>query len=205
MKLRFCLALLLFVGSLAPGPECEAGEARVDPNAAATRVAAAARAQDEAALKRLARADDPDPWLVAEVLDDKLIAVYSQDELRFIGDHQFTPGKLDNYSKTFAMDKTTGYYYFRFTAVNGTYEANPMDEPVVSFCIRQGVISGWALWGPVVAGLLMGLLLLLQAVRLIWAFGVSSSDDEEFGVGKGRRHLSGHPVEPTNRFEPSGR
>ena len=91
-----------------------------------------------------------------EVLDGKGLSVFREDEVRFIGDFQFQPGVRDTYTKNFELEKETGYYYFRFTAVNGEYSANPSAPPVVRFTIRQGVLTGWALWLPAASMLLLG-------------------------------------------------
>lgn len=95
-----------------------------------------------------------------EVLDSQLQPVYRQDELRFIGDFMFQPGERDNYCKAFTLDRNTGYYYFRFKALNGVYVSDPAAAPVVEFAVRQGVLDGWALWGPSGGMLGLGLLLL---------------------------------------------
>lgn len=141
---------------------------------------------------------EQDYWQTTfEVLNDQQQVVYSQDELRFIGDYQFKPGERDTYSKAFAMDKASGYYYFRFAAVNGTYDANPDDVPVVSFSVRQRVIHGLGLWLPVAGALLLGILLAVIAVRMIMRLG---SAPDLYAVGKG-----GAKRRPGARsFEPGG-
>lgn len=113
-----------------------------------------------------------DYWLTSfEVLDERLQPVYRQDEVRFIGDHQFTPGEYDRYSKTFKPDKATGYFYFRFTAQNGAYNENQLGEPVVEFSVRSGVLAGSALWGPVAGLFSVGLLLTCLGVGYITKLG----------------------------------
>ena len=87
-----------------------------------------------------------------EVLDSQRQPVFKQDELRFIGDYQFEPGQRTRMAKAFTLDAATGYYYFRFTALNGSYAANPQTPPVVEFAVRQRVADGYGLWLP--AGLL---------------------------------------------------
>jgi hypothetical protein len=134
-----------------------------------------------------------------EVLNDQQGVVYQQDELRFIGDYQFTPGERDTYAKAFTMDKASGYYYFRFSAVNGTYDANPDDEPVVSFYVRQRVIHGLGLWLPVAGALLMGFLLVAWAIRLVMLLGRGTEFQATGGGGRSRLRPPG-----TRRFEPGG-
>jgi hypothetical protein len=134
-----------------------------------------------------------------EVLNDQQQVVYQQDELRFIGDYQFKPGERDTYSKAFTMDKASGYYYFRFNAVNGTYDANPDDEPVVSFSVRQRVIYGLGLWLPVAGALLLGILLAVFAVRMIMRLGSSAELYAVDAAGRSRLRPPG-----TRRFEPGG-
>jgi hypothetical protein len=102
-----------------------------------------------------------------EVLDAQKQPVYRQDELRFIGDYLFQPGEQDRYQKGFQLDRSTGYYYFRFTAQNGIYDTQPGAPPVVEFAVRQGVIEGWPLWGPAGGAFLLGLLLLGMALAAV--------------------------------------
>jgi len=112
-----------------------------------------------------------------EVLDAQKQPVFRQDEVRFIGDYMFHAGQRDRYQKTFTLNRSTGYYFFRFTAANGVYHTVPGDPPVVEFAVRQNVIDGWWLWGPAGGLLLLGLLLLglgLGAIRRIGAAGMSA-------------------------------
>jgi hypothetical protein len=95
-----------------------------------------------------------------EVLDAQKLPVFRQDEMRFIGDYMFHAGNSDRFQKTFTLDRATGYYYFRFAADNGVYHTSAGDPPVVSFAVRQGVLDGWALWGPSIGAFIAGLLLL---------------------------------------------
>ncbi len=113
-----------------------------------------------------------DYWLTSfEVLNEQLQPVYRQDEVRFIGDHQFTPGQHDRYTKTFEPDKATGYFYFRFTAKNGAYSENQQSIPVVEFSVRSGVFAGTSLWGPAAGMFSFGLLLLVLAVVFVSRLG----------------------------------
>ncbi|HES58483.1 MAG TPA: hypothetical protein ENO21_03535 [Firmicutes bacterium] len=142
---------------------------------------------------------EEDYWYTTfEVLNDQQVVVYQQDELRFIGDYQFTPGELDTYTKAFAMDKASGYYFFRFNAVNGVYDANPEDRPVVSFQVRQRVIHGVGLWLPVAGALGLGLLLAVIGIRLIVLLG-RRAELEALEEGGSRLRPRG-----TRRFEPGG-
>jgi hypothetical protein len=113
-----------------------------------------------------------------EVLDSQRLAVFKQDELRFICDFQFAPGAVHRYAKAFTLARETGYYYFRFRALNGDYQTSPLAPPVVRFAIRQGVIDGLGLWLPVAALLLIGLLSLSQAWMAISRLGASAGADE---------------------------
>jgi hypothetical protein len=106
-----------------------------------------------------------------EVLNSRKQPVYREDELRFIGDHQFQPGQLDREVKGFTLDRETGYYYFRFTALNGSYPAVAGDPPVAQFAIRQRVLSGAWLWGPAAGLLAVGCLLFSLGVRQVQALG----------------------------------
>jgi hypothetical protein len=102
-----------------------------------------------------------------EVLDNQLQPVFRQDELRFIGDFMFRPGMRDSFCKAFTLDRGTGYYYFRFRALNGVYNAQPGAPPVVEFAVRQHVLDGWTLWGPAGGLLAAGLLLLGTGTVLV--------------------------------------
>jgi len=106
-----------------------------------------------------------------EVLNAARQPVFHQDEVRFIGDYQFHPGQRERTHHQFTLKKGTGYYYFRFKAHNGVYSAAPGSAPVVEFAIRQRVINGWGLWGPVVGLLLAGLLLIARAILTINSLG----------------------------------
>jgi len=144
---------------------------------------------------------EDDAWLTSfEVLDEHLQPAYRQDEIRFIGDSQFKPGERDRTAKAFTMDKATGYYYFRFTAKNGTYKANQNDRPVVEFMVRQRVIHGLVLWLPAVGSLLIGLGLLALAVSQIARLGSRSHRREPFsrdhGYTPGPGDDAGHQGKP---------
>ncbi|GEM_PF-1433077 len=115
---------------------------------------------------------DGDWWHTTfEVLSDSREPVFHQDELRIIGDFDLEPGQRERHAKRFTLDKDSGYYYFRYRAVNGVYDANPDAPPVVEFAVRQRVIAGAALWVPVGASLALGLLLLWLAVSLMRHLG----------------------------------
>ncbi|MDQ3023854.1 MAG: hypothetical protein M3R04_05650 [bacterium] len=119
-----------------------------------------------------------------EVLNSSRQPVFHQDEVRFIGEYQFHPGQSERTHHQFTLQKGTGYYYFRFKAHNGVYDAAPGSAPVVHFAIRQRVVNGWGLWGPVVGLLLTGLLLIASAVITISRLGQPSSraDSSEPGT-----------------------
>jgi hypothetical protein len=106
-----------------------------------------------------------------EVLNAQRLPVYHEDELRFIGDYQFQPGQLDREVKGFTLDRETGYYYFRFTALNGAYADQAGNPPVAQFAIRQNVLAGPVLWGPAAGLLLLGCLLFGLGVRQVQLLG----------------------------------
>jgi hypothetical protein len=108
---------------------------------------------------------DGDYWHTSfEVLDDQHVPVYRQDELRIIGNHDFTTGERERYVKRFKLDKETGYYWFQFRSINGQYSADPAAAPVLEFSIRQHVITGALLWGPALSLSGLGLMLLGGAI-----------------------------------------
>jgi hypothetical protein len=110
-------------------------------------------------------AGEEDYWLTSfEVLDSQLKPVYRQDEIRYIGEFPFATGGTDAYAKSFTPDRVSGYFYFRFTSDNGVYSAEQFNTPVVEFMVRQGVITGYALWLPAAGAPLLGLILLAIAV-----------------------------------------
>lgn len=117
-----------------------------------------------------------------EVLNEQLLPVYREDELRFIGDFQFAAGQVDSFARNFRLDKQTGYYHFRFTAYNGTYPETSADDPVVEFAVRQNVLTGAALWGPMAGLMLAGLILLGCAMQVIRRLGEAGQ-----GRPRGRR------------------
>ena len=140
-------------------------------------------------------------WHTAfEVLDSQHLAVFRQDELRFIGEFQFAPGQVHRYAKAFTLDRGTGYYYFRFSALNGSYPANPDDPPVVRFAVRQGVIDGLSLWLPFAGLAASGLLGLLLAWLAINRLGAAQSARELASQARPHRRrlppLRGRPDGP---------
>jgi hypothetical protein len=140
-------------------------------------------------------------WHTAfEVLDSQRLAVFRQDELRFIGEFQFAPGQVHRFAKAFTLDRGTGYYYFRFSALNGSYPANPADPPVVRFAVRQHVIDGLGLWLPVAGLALLGLLYLLQAWLGIARLGAAPAADAAGPPAVRRRRRSA----PSARGHESG-
>jgi len=140
-------------------------------------------------------------WLTRfEVLNSQRQSVFREDEVRFIGDFQFRSGERDRYSRTFTLKKDTGYYYFRFTAVNGEYSADAAAPPVVGFAIRQGVISGLGLWLPVAGALFAALLCACLAIVLIRRIAVELALREE------DRHVQPPPpATGLTRVRPAGR
>jgi len=110
-----------------------------------------------------------------EVLNDRRQPVFKQDELHIIGDYDLEAQRPERIVKRFTLDKATGYYYFRYKAVNGVYDVNPTAGPVVEFAVRQGVITGAALWGPVAAVLVVGLLLIWLGAALIRHLNVTQA------------------------------
>lgn len=108
---------------------------------------------------------DGDYWHTSfEVLDDQHVPVYRQDELRIIGNYDFTAGERERYAKRFTLDKETGYYWFQFRSVNGQYSADPAAAPVLEFSIRQHVVTGTMLWIPAGAASGLGLVLCFSAI-----------------------------------------
>jgi hypothetical protein len=119
-----------------------------------------------------------------EVLDSSRQPVFHQDEIRFIGEYQFQSGQRDRSHHQFTLEKGTGNYYFRFKAHNGVYVAKPTSAPVVQFAIRQRVLHGWGLWGPVGGLVAIGLLLLVQALVLISRIGATApAPSSDTGTG----------------------
>ena len=106
-----------------------------------------------------------------EVLNEQRTPIYRQDELRFLGEYKFSEGERDRYHKQFQLEEATGYYYFRFTAVNGEYDANPNAPPVVEFAVRQGVLHGLSLWLPALGMVVAGVLFIWRAIALIRRMG----------------------------------
>lgn len=128
-----------------------------------------------------------------EVLNSSLQPVFHQDEIRFIGEYQFQSGQRDRSHHQFTLEKGTGYYYFRFKAHNGIYTAAPGSAPVVHFAIRQRVLHGWGLWGPVGGLVAIGLLLVIQALALISRMGAAAPvSPAETGTPRGRRASIAH-------------
>jgi len=122
---------------------------------------------------------DGDYWQTSfEVLDETKMPVYRQDELHIIGDFEFEPGQQTSYVKNFTLDKESGYYYFRYTAVNGVYDANKTAGPVVEFAVRQGVITGPVFWAPAGAALLAGIILLILGFGLVKALNSAPRVEE---------------------------
>jgi hypothetical protein len=111
-----------------------------------------------------------------EVLNLDRQPVFRENEVRFIGDYMFRPGQRDRTYRQFKLQKGTGYYYFRFKANNGIFDANPGAMPVVQFAIRQRVLHGWALWGPAAGLLLLGLLAAGRALVLISRLGTARAE-----------------------------
>jgi len=136
---------------------------------------------------RLPQADTATWHTSFEVLDASRQPVFHQDEIRFIGDYQLRSGQLDRSHHQFTLQKGTGNYYFRFQAHNGVYRADPTGEPVVQFAIRQRVLAGWALWGPVAGLVAIGLLLVVQALLLISRIGAAAPAAESGTVAGPRR------------------
>jgi hypothetical protein len=101
-----------------------------------------------------------------EVLNEQLQPVFKQDELHIIGDFDLESQRRERYAKRFTLDKETGYYYFRFQAVNGVYDANQQAPPVVEFAVRQHVATGAVLWAPAVGTLVLGLFLIWLGLAL---------------------------------------
>jgi hypothetical protein len=141
----------------------------------------------------LPQADTPTWHTSFEVLDSNKQPVFHEDEIRFIGDYQFRSGQADHSHHQFTLQKGTGYYYFRFHAHNGIYSAGPDSAPVVQFAIRQRVLAGVGLWGPVAGLVAIGLGLVIQALVLISRMGTSApAQAPEAGTGRAGRASVAH-------------
>lgn len=130
----------------------------------------------------LPQADTPRWHTSFEVLNSSKQPVFRQDEVRFIGDYMFQSGQRDRSHHQFTLTKGTGYYYFRFRAHNGVYNAAPGSMPVVLFAIRQRVLHGWELWGPVAGLLLLGVLLIGSALLQISQLGRPAAAPSDQGT-----------------------
>jgi hypothetical protein len=126
-----------------------------------------------------------------EVLDSQKQPVFRQDELRFIGDWQFAAGQRDSCAKAFTLEQATGYYYFRFTPLNGDYASRGL-SPVVEFAVRQHVLDGWGLWLPGALLALGGLLCWLLVWRQVSRIGAA-----ETAVDQPVRERPGRVLRPT--------
>lgn len=118
-----------------------------------------------------------------EVLDDQLQPVFKQDELHIIGDYELAAQHRERYAKHFTLNKETGYYYFRFQALNGAYNANQQAPPVVEFAVRQHVAAGALLWAPAAGLLALGLLLIWLGIALAHHLGTAQARRLRYSVG----------------------
>jgi len=143
---------------------------------------------------------DGDYWHTEfEVLDERLTPVFAQNELRIIGNYDFVPGEREHAAKRFTLDKGTGYYYFRYRAVNGVYDVNPAAPPVVEFAVRRGVIAGMALWLPATGCVILGVLCFMLAVALLRRLQRESTDRHEHGESLSAVRTSGGPYAALRR------
>jgi hypothetical protein len=141
-----------------------------------------------------------DFWHTAfEVLDEQRTPVFRQDELRIAGSFDFTPGKSERSAKRFVLDKETGYYFFRFSAVNGVYDANLSDPPVVQFAVRLGVIHGLGLWLPTLGLVGLGILLISLGCRMVKSLGASLRGSSSHPGKRAPARLEGHGAHEQQR------
>jgi hypothetical protein len=107
-----------------------------------------------------------------EILDLNKRAIYKEEELRFIGEYFFMPGEATSFQKQFTLNRDSGYYYFRFSSLSGTYPADSALRPAISFAVRQNVIpDAWIAGGVAFTGLLALILfgLAISAIRRLGA------------------------------------
>jgi len=132
------------------------------------------------------------PWQTSfEVLDNNRRPVFREDQIGYIGPYQFNPGRTDRVNKVFAASQASGYYYFRFSSKSAAYSANQSAVPVVEFSVRQGVLSGWPLWGPAGGLFLLGVLLIGWSLALINSLGRESNAEVGLQAQGGQLVLQG--------------
>jgi hypothetical protein len=132
-----------------------------------------------------------------EVLDANKAAVFSEDEIRFIGEFMFQPGQLDRYCKDFTLSKNTGYYYFRYSSINGAYPPVAGDPPVLSFAIRQHALAGYALWAPVASLMLLGLVCVLFGIQQIRVLAAEIAQAEAEALEQARQKQAQQQAQPS--------
>jgi len=89
-----------------------------------------------------------------ELLDSNMLVIHPQTDFIVAGSASF--GSRTNYARTSTFKlRDDGYYFLRFTQVNGTYpesmtaaEAGVSAPPVMRFFVKTGVVRGWELWLP---------------------------------------------------------
>lgn len=98
-----------------------------------------------------------------ELLDAHGLTIHPQTDYILAGETAFGPTESFSRASRFRL-RDAGYYFLRFTQVDGTYaEAGLASPPVITLWVRAGVTDGWALWLPLA---LMGLALVL--VWILW-------------------------------------
>ena len=98
-----------------------------------------------------------------ELQDAHGITIHPQTDFIVTGASAFGPTESFSRASHFRL-RDSGYYFLRFTQVDGTYaDAGAAVPPVITLWVRAGAIRGWALWLPLA---LMGLALVL--VWILW-------------------------------------
>jgi hypothetical protein len=98
-----------------------------------------------------------------ELLDAHGLTIHPQTDYILAGESAFGPSDSFSRASHFRL-RDSGYYFLRFTQMDGTYaEAGAATPPVITLWVRAGAIRGWALWLPLA---LMGLALVL--VWILW-------------------------------------
>lgn len=95
------------------------------------------------------------PWETkVELLDSNMLVIHPQTDFILTGAAGFHPQATYARTSTFRL-RTGGYYFLRFTQVNGTYagstaslEGGASAPPVMSFLVKADVVRGWQLWVP---------------------------------------------------------
>jgi len=95
------------------------------------------------------------PWETkAELLDSNMLVIHPQTDFILAGAGAFDSPRIHSRTSTFRL-RDGGYYFLRFTQVNGTYpesmtavRAGAPAPPVMRLLVRTRVVRGWELWLP---------------------------------------------------------